>query len=164
MDDLVQWIGEQLDADEKVVRDELCVNCGNPIVPLRSPLGITGYSHGGGRVSEDGEWERSWEGRRCQGSITGAEAVQNPARVLREIDSKRRLLDDLLAEKHLTSEEDTWYACAALVDEDGDPVCPNDARAPGPCDCGRDDRVLRRLRLLALPHADRPGYQESWRP
>ncbi len=84
--------------------------------------------------------------------------------MLREIDSKRRLLDDLLAEKHLTSEEDTWYACAALVDEDGDPVCPNDARAPGPCDCGRDDRVLRRLRLLALPHADRPGYQESWRP
>ena len=141
MDDLVQWIGEQLDADEKVVRDELCVNCGNPIVPLRSPLGITGYSHGGGRVSEDGEWERSWEGRRCQGSITGAEAVQNPARVLREIDSKRKLVAKAAdADRYSRT---TWANAGSV---------------------GAASAYRAMLRLLAVPYSDRPGYREEWRP
>lgn len=82
MDDLVQWLGAQLDDDERLVRDQLCVNCGNPTAPLESPLGVTGYTHEGG-----------WEGRRCPGRLVGAERVQNPARVLRETDAKRRIVD-----------------------------------------------------------------------
>lgn len=98
MVDLAQWLRAQLDADEKVVQDRLCVNCGNGVAPLSGPLGVTGYTHEGLRLNDQGELERGWEGRRCQGRLTGAEPVQNPARVLREIDSKRQLLDELLPE------------------------------------------------------------------
>lgn len=73
----------------------------------------------------------------------------DPDAVLRRIATDRKLLDDLLAERHDDSEEDVWYACATLTDDDGDPVCPDETRAPGPCDCGRDARVARRVRLLA---------------
>lgn len=85
----------------------------------------------------------------------------NPARVLREVEAKRQLLADVLTEAHFRNEEDNWYACAALTDEGGDPVCLDDSRAPGPCDCGRDARVVRRVRLLALPYEGRPGYAEA---
>lgn len=73
----------------------------------------------------------------------------DPTAVLRRIAADRMLLDDFLAERHADSEGDVWYACAALTDGDGDPVCPDESRAPGPCDCGRDARVARRVRLLA---------------
>ncbi|MFD7016114.1 DUF6221 family protein [Streptomyces sp. NPDC059928] len=93
-------------------------------------------------------------GRRWNGSYEGlfmAEHIvrNDPDAVLRRIAADRQLLDDLLAERHDDSEEDVWYACAALMDDDGDPVCPDETRAPGLCDCGRDARVTRRVRLLA---------------
>jgi hypothetical protein len=126
VDDLVQFLRDRLDEDEKVVRDKLCVSCGNPIVPLRSALGITRYSHGGGRANEHGEWERNWEGRRCPGSITGAEAVQNPARVRRDIDAKRHVVRE----------------CAELLDED----------APGVRTSA--ERMLRALAAVYRDHPD----------
>jgi len=91
-------------------------------------------------------------------------ARHEPARVLREVEAKRQLLADVLAEQHFSHEEDHWYSCAALTDDQGDPLCFDEARAPGPCDCGRDNRVQRRLHFLALPYADRPDYREEWRP
>lgn len=92
MEDLARWLRAQLDEDERIARDKLCINCGNHTAPLESPLGITGYTHAGGHANEQGEWEQGWEGRRCPGLLLGATPVQDPARVLREIDAKRRTL------------------------------------------------------------------------
>lgn len=150
MADLAAWLTVQLDGDERIARDRLCVNCGTPTTPLASHVGAFAYTHAGG-----------WEGIRCPGSLTGAEPVQDPARFLRRIAADRELLADVLAEPHFRNEEDNWYSCAALTDEDGEPVCLDETRAPGPCDCGRDARVARRLRLLALPFEDQPGYAEA---
>ena len=152
MDDLVQWLHDRL--DEEAQR----ATAAGGVDWLRA-------EHPGENVvifDSKGEpvvYDEGWPSEAQAAHI----AEHDPARVLREIEAKRKMIADLLAERHQDSEEDTWYACAALTDEDGDPVCPNDARAPGPCDCGRDERVGRYLRLLALPYADRPGYRE-WRP
>lgn len=79
-----------------------------------------------------------------------AHIVRNgPAAVLRRIAADRKLLDDLLAERHHVNEGDCWYTCAAATEEaDGGETC-DDKRRGKPCDCGRDMRVARRVRLLA---------------
>ena len=91
-------------------------------------------------------------------------AANDPAGVIADLDAKLALLDDLLADQHYRLEEDDWYSCAALTDEHGDPICFDESRAPGPCDCGRDAQVERRLRILARPFAGHPDYREEWRP
>jgi hypothetical protein len=74
--------------------------------------------------------------------------ANDPAAVLRRIAADRKLLDDLIAERHLVV-DDCWYTCRAATDEhDGGENC-NDAERGKPCDCGRDTRVNRRIRLLA---------------
>lgn len=70
--------------------------------------------------------------------------AHDPARVLHEIDTKRQLLD-------LHAPGETEYV-------DGDVCMACDVRGGAPF------YPCKTLRLLALPHADRPGYQESWRP
>jgi hypothetical protein len=139
MDDLVEWLRAQLDEDERVAQDAL-----KRATTTRRWIGGEWVED----VVQPPEWRRSvWE----------------PARVLREIDAKRQLLADLSAEQHEVV-DDCWYTCAAATDErDGGETC-DDTRRGGPCDCGRDKRVARRLRLFALPYADRPGYREEWRP
>ena len=72
-----------------------------------------------------------------------------PAAVLRRIAADRKMLDDLLAERHEVVDGDCWYTCAAATEEhDGGETCDDD-RLGKPCDCGRDARVERRVRLLA---------------
>lgn len=90
-DDLVAFYRARLDEDEAAVRDHLCINCGHYTVPLRSPLGVTGYTHDG-RMS-NGQWENGWQGVRCPSRLTGATPVQNPDRVLREVAAGRRLIE-----------------------------------------------------------------------
>lgn len=125
---LAATIRAGLDAVERQARDRLCISCGLPTRPLRNALGVTGYTH---------DRERGgWDGRRCPGSVTGAEPVQRPERVLARVASLRALLDDLLAEPHLPPE--------TLGHE-----CPAELPVTGACDCGRDGRLARRLRLLA---------------
>lgn len=87
----------------------------------------------------------------------------DPARVLAEVDAKRRILDDILAETHLVIEEDCWFTCGAATEErDGGHTC---SEGKGDrCDCGRDARVERRLRLLALLYAEHPDYRPEWAP
>jgi len=139
VEDLVRWLGAQLDTDERVANEKLCINCGNHTAPLESPIGITGYTHAGGHANEQGEWEREWEGRRCPGSLLGATPVQDPARVLREIDSKRQMLDRY---EELRAESKKSGLIGDVTEEYQDFL----------------------LRLLALPYADRPGYREEWAP
>jgi hypothetical protein len=89
--------------------------------------------------------------------------IPQPPNVLADLDAKLALLDDLLAERHDVV-EDCWYTCAAATEEqDGGETC-NEARQGGPCDCGRDSRVNRRLRILARPFTGHPDYREEWRP
>lgn len=81
-------------------------------------------------------------------------ARQDPARVLAEAEAKRRIIDSLFAEPHtvLTPGGSTEIYCDA--DNDADQ----------PCDCGRDERLDRYLRLLVLPYRDHPDYQPAWAP
>jgi len=134
VEDLARWLGVQLDEDERIAR-----------------------------AATDGPWVR-WRGGRLHGlgdlihpvltpgQKPGAKAVivtaswldadhiaeWDPARVLREIDAKRRIL----AEHPLNG----W-------------VCDT-------CDNGEVEQVFPcpTLRLLALPYDDRPGFLEAWRP
>lgn len=76
----------------------------------------------------------------------------DPERVLREVKAKRDLIADLLAEKHVVIEDDQWFTCAAAEEKRDGGQTDRDDMVGGPCDCGRDDRVERRLKLLAEPY------------
>jgi hypothetical protein len=85
--------------------------------------------------------------------------------VIADLNAKLVLIDDLLAERHEVVDGDCWYTCAAATEEaDGGQTC-DDGRRGGPCDCGRDTRVNRRLRILAQPFAGHPDHKgEEWTP
>ncbi|MET7944259.1 DUF6221 family protein [Streptomyces sp. NPDC005302] len=134
MDDLVRWYGEQLDEDERIARDQLCINCGSTVVPIRSDLGITGYTHGANEATLPGKV--AWQGRRCPGSVTGAVPVQNPDRCLREVEAKRDLLR-VAAAAHDYHETFMNGFASALEGT---------------------------LRLYASAYSDRPGYRQEWAP
>ncbi|RSN13758.1 hypothetical protein DMH25_08180 [Streptomyces sp. WAC 01325] len=115
MDELVQWLGEQLDKDATEIADPYAAS--------------------------------SWHARRCEAlpdvlypdREPGACDCGVPARMLREIDAKRRIIA-----KHALN----GWVCSTCDDGEVPPQafpCPT-------------------LRLLALPYTDRPGYSEEWRP
>lgn len=115
---------------------------------------ITG-GHGEATVTVDGHpypTEKYFE------TATGPGA--DPA-VLADLDAKLALLDDLLAERHHVNDGDCWYTCPAATEQrDGGETC-DDNRRGGPCDCGRDARVERRLRILAQPFTGHPEYPKE---
>lgn len=141
MDELVRWLAACLDEDERIAR------------AVRVPHD---WHQGPG---DDPEWtdeemvcmwppefhtpyerDKHWRGLTVEGPELAAHiAEHDPARVLAEIDAKRGILGDL-------AEEIRWGARKGLDYQDGVNAC---------------ERTLKRL---ALPYADRPGYQESWRP
>jgi hypothetical protein len=167
-DDVVQFLRSRLDEDEQAARKAAAV-CGcHPPAPSWSfsdeetdgRILVVDDPHPGLKRKLGRRWNRSYEGL-----FTAEHIVRHdPAQVLREVEAKRQLLDDLNADQHHRNEEDHWYSCAVLTDEHGETLCSDEGRAPGPCDCGRDTRVARRLRLLGLPYADHPDYREDWRP
>lgn len=70
------------------------------------------------------------------------------------------VIADLLAEGHQTV-DDEWYTCHAAVDQQ---LGVESGRA-GPCNCGRDTRVNRRLAILARPFAAHPDHKgKEWTP
>lgn len=85
-----------------------------------------------------------------EGSPTEEQATHiarhNPAAVLRRIAADRKLIADLLDERHVVA-DDPWFSCAAATERDGG--CSEAGRWGKPCDCGRDERVERRLRIIA---------------
>jgi hypothetical protein len=142
VDDLIGFLRAQLDCDERLAREAGEAMHGSmdwQLTPIHDPdygadvtLAI-GDRHLGATpgVPEDGD------------PITTAEArfldAHDPARVLREVQSKRLILD--LADKTRgwtqgSAGATAGYATAVVVDA---------------------------LRALALPYADRPGYLEQWR-
>ncbi|GAA4687922.1 DUF6221 family protein [Streptomyces youssoufiensis] len=138
MDDLVRWLGEQLDEDEAAARaaggtawhwehsvGDMCDDRTCPYGELTTDEAVIMQVHG-------------FDVRQDDRQVADHVARHDPARVLREIDAKRRIL----AEHALNG----W-------------VCTT-------CDNGEVEQVFPcpTLRLLALPYADRPGYREEWRP
>lgn len=129
MDDLVQFLRAQLDEDERIARAAGGLAWFRPEHP-GDPAAI-----------RDSEQERVVcdEGWPSEGQTVHI-AEWDPARVLREIDAKRRLLDDLLP--------DLEQADRSIE-----------------CEWGHsEDLAQRMLRLLALSYAGTPGYREEWAP
>lgn len=131
-DDLVTWLRQQLNDDEEVASDAAgpsasrrrwmrdAISC----VVDATDNGLIVYGEGT-PTSEQADHIVRWD----------------PARVLAEVDAKRRILDEVVPDLNRldglmeTQERGGWH-------EDSDKL----------------------TRLLALPYADRPGYQEDWRP
>ncbi|MDX3019883.1 DUF6221 family protein [Streptomyces acidiscabies] len=76
---------------------------------------------------------------------TGFIAAHDPARVLREVDAKRRIIADLeQAEFTLSKAGDRGTAYDVMT--------------------GAVNMLRRTVRLLAVPYADHPDYRDEWRP
>lgn len=151
--DLVQWLGAQLDEDERIAR------------------GATWHPDAGAWVAEQSEYGSKFKPQprwfildsMDDGVITDVDAQasepegvarhivrHDPARVLREIDAKRQLLAEHTpgTPKGRPGMERHCLSCTTAQSWD---------EAAGQSYC-------RTLRLLALPYADRPGYREELRP
>jgi hypothetical protein len=72
----------------------------------------------------------------------------SPHVALEQVAALRESLDDVLAETHLVVEGDSWFTCAVATEEVDGGTCADDD-AGDVCNCGRDVRVERRLRMLA---------------
>lgn len=155
MVDLVQWLGAQLDTDAEKARTAQAERDGawryveTPGGDHRV-LDSLGYS-----VVEDPPVESEpW-------FTLPHIAAWDPARVLREIEAKRLLLDD-----HPIVPRDVE---PTVIDgeEIGGPYFPFGC---GNCHAEPDSPEVNgfgycfTVKVLALPYADRDGYQESWRP
>ncbi|WHM30230.1 DUF6221 family protein [Streptomyces sp. BPPL-273] len=133
MDDLVQWLRAQLDADEQIAR------------AADGELSAV-FTRIGSFDPEMADDERHI-------------MTHQPARVLREIDAKRQVIDS--------------YAVA--VERVADRSAELDRLKARRYDTLMTEMDLTTaihqrdtlggvLRLLALPYADRPGFREEWRP
>ncbi|MGW3135928.1 DUF6221 family protein [Streptomyces sp. NPDC001139] len=142
MDELVGWLCEQLDEDERIARA-----AGHERV---APTPWHGESWDDAVLDGDGLVDANGNGIAVvKGELVRAHIAEwDPARVLREIEAKRQLLDE-----H-QDVNDGW--CGTCVDGRwGYPTHGGSSPQRYPC---------RTLRLLALPYADRPGYRDEWRP
>jgi hypothetical protein len=160
--DLAEWLLARIADDEAVAR---AVSVGVNVFYGASGSGGGGsssgvVSHGG----VGGTGGSGGGGRGGGGQGSGYLPGWSRARVLAECKAKRALIADLLEERHEVVDGDCWFTCSAATEaRDGGETC-DDARRGGECDCGRDFRVRRRVALLALPYANHPDYDESWRP
>lgn len=126
MNDLVAWLRAQLDEDERL-----------------APFGAPAWSVTGRRnVADDNGDTVAMAADRAEADHI---ARWDPARVLREVEAKRRIIE--------------LHPLVTYTDEEpGYRQILNDHTCPGrqaPCTT---------LRLLALPYADRPGYRQEWAP
>jgi hypothetical protein len=78
-----------------------------------------------------------------------------PARVLREVQAKRQIIDEVMSWRHTVNEEDGWYTCGAATQERDGGEC-FDERNIGECTCGLDDRRRAILAPLAELYAGQP--------
>jgi hypothetical protein len=158
-DDLAAFLKARLDEDEVAAK------------LVRQPYRL--YVDDQGRISEpkrvedlygecDGEYEQWGDGEdRMPNHIATWSLIYDPARVLREVEAKRRILD----EHAIVNRQIGWL-------EDGEedsaeiPVCRS--CVPKHSWYGRradvPDGPCATARLLALPYADVDGYREEWRP
>jgi hypothetical protein len=150
VDEMIAFLHARLDEEETAARDHLCIHCREPTIPLRSPLGVTGYTHRG-----------AWQGRRCPNQLTGAEPVQDPARVLREVAAKRERLALYL---------DAKEALAAALEKappEGDPATAHSyvrERINVNQASGRFAALEMAVRLDAAVDNGHPDFRQEWAP
>ncbi|MEU2788994.1 DUF6221 family protein [Streptomyces sp. NPDC007100] len=136
---LVQFLRDRLDEDEAVAR------AASPGPWTQVGIGDYGWAVSFNRPDYAGvETEDDDQGRADADHI----ARHDPARVLAEVEAKRRLL--VVHAK--SSSYDGCATCDAGNDSCG---CLGGAHWEYPCDT---------MKLLALPYADHPDYHEEWRP
>lgn len=150
--DLVQFLRDRLDEDEQTAR----------------------------ACPGDGTWTtEAFEvyGPDLSDEVRAHTARHNPARVLREVEAKRLMLDEALTSRHHVS-SDQYETCPRATEADGldelqvaalgrlsDEQRQEFGREPTCWDsCGRDARVKRTLELLAMPYSEHPTYRQEWTP
>lgn len=138
MDDLVRWLGDQLDVDAaraEAARDaEFCKD--------GRWLGKGPFEEGLGSVHSEASEAILGEEESVPFALADHIAAHDPARVLREIDAKRQVLAEY--EQAARYAKTTWGQSNA--------------------DQSRARTLGKVVRLLAAVCADRPGYREEWRP
>lgn len=160
MTELVDWLRQQLDEDELVARGATAgpwnAECAN--VQTAYEFDRPGHIHNGQRRPI--AYLAATAGKR-EVEERNAEHIArwDPARVLAEVEAKRRVLDlHAPARRRLQ-----------LVPEDGNGtttfgfyVCP--ICVPHIVEHGQDfdEGPCRTVRLLAQPYAGRPGWREEW--
>lgn len=134
MDDLISWLRDQIDDDERAAR-----SAGGDKW-IASGLAFVDDSSGHAVVSTE----------RMDSGVQAHIARHNPARVLAEVEAKRRILDK-------------WQD-PATVERFPDGVHDGRDWDEREAQVSRARTIDRLVRLLALPYADRPGYQSEWAP
>jgi hypothetical protein len=126
VDDLLVWLRQQLDEDEQVA---LAASPG-PWSPNAESYEVVAVD---GITVADGI---ALSGPQLRATVEHI-ALHDPARVLREVEAKRRIVNSF----------------AAGIEAQ-------------PLERGTERYALTRfvLRLLALPYSDRPGFREEWKP
>jgi hypothetical protein len=147
MDDLVAFLRARLDEDEQVAREitapEWSEGC-SWLADLRDPLPSQRRAYGLPK-----EWQLLSE------ADTRHIARWDPARVLAEVESKRRMLELHSPVKQTFREHTQCDHCADLCHSYSGISCDAPVDALWPCPTAR---------LLALPFADHPDYREEWAP
>ncbi|MGW3427892.1 DUF6221 family protein [Streptomyces melanosporofaciens] len=156
MDDLVQWLGAQLDEDERIARAATAgpwSRMGRRVLDPTPPSDRLGIGVAVGHAAADADFNETAEHI----------AAHDPARVLREIDVDRELLGEYerLQRAHQAHQKEVDRMAQA---EDDDPIRRNALRREA-------DYLPAMLHVLgrwakgkAAVYADRPGYREEWRP
>ena len=156
--DLVRWLGEQLDEDERIARaaGRLSGSLSGGVPDVGERWRVSGsHADDGGTywsvttASPDLDRIPTVEmvGSGMSGGGAHTEEVaahiaeHDPARVLREIEAKRQLVERYeRAMENRRAHPDDLASAGALLALHG------------------------AVKLLALPYADRPGYRDEWRP
>jgi hypothetical protein len=142
VDDLVQWLRAQLDEDERIARE-----AGGA---AWEELPVSGWVHTS--PLPDTEWQPPGYDHHVASAPLPADRVHivrhDPARVLREVDAKRRLLE-------LHAARERGDGCVVCDDGNDSCGCLSGPSWGFPCDT---------VKILAVPYAGRPGYREEWRP
>ncbi|WP_030168905.1 DUF6221 family protein [Streptomyces sp. NRRL S-813] len=167
MSDLVEFLRARLDEDEQVARDAAAKAAATlagvaakegvwkPPYTDVGPTWTFDYDHVFVTCDRPGQPRLAMLADCGSGAfrLTPHIARHDPARVLAEVEAKRDLLEALINEGH-----------AALRPGGSTEVyCGADYGTGDPCDCGRNERLSRYLRLLAKPYADHPDYRAKWR-
>jgi hypothetical protein len=166
MDELVRWLGVQLDEDERIAR------------AVRVPHD---WHQGPG---DDPEWtdaemvcmwppefhtpyerDKHWRGLTVEGPELAAHiAVHDPARVLREIDADRALIDEYSRLLDADAAHQREAARLAEAGDDADVIQLAALRREADYLPAMLHVLERWAKRKAAVYADRPGYREEWRP
>lgn len=141
--ELTQWLRAQLDEDERIAQAAMWCEDAAVWRAASSEYG-TPTRPGGPRwyiedSMEDGVITTVDPQASADEGVARHIAEWDPARVLREINAKRRALDHYLAVRQHAAQGAEPYTLA-------------------------EGAVAKQIQIMATGYADRPGYREEWRP